>query len=191
MTGEGIGTGVAAGLATGLAIAAIEKEEAEGKARRKSHMGTDQVMLESRKCIDPIGEKIAEIYSNWYYNKEDGQIYRRERKMFGFFGAGLGASAIAICLIAYAIIVEVAICTDWRNDSCNAAWFPLDFFPSALLCIGIGILVGFVLHPEDVPIDYIRLSESQKGTRILLKVYDDKGRRNLDEDTISDIKEML
>jgi len=191
MTGEGIGTGMAAGLATGLAIAAIEREEAEGKARRKSHMGADQIVLETRKGIDTIGEKIAEMYTNWYYNKEREQIYRHERKMFGFLGAALGTSVIALCLIIYFFIVEVAICTDWRNDSCNAAWYPFDFFSGAMLCIGIGILVGFVLHPVDMPIEYIRLSESQKGTRILLKVYDDKGRRNLDEDTISDIKEML
>lgn len=190
MTGEG--AGMAAGLATGLAIAAIEREEAEGKARRKSHMGADQVMLETRKGINTIGKEIASAYDNWYYNTDEEQIYQRKWSVFRFMGALLGASVVALFLVIYFVVVIVGICTDWRGEeACRAAWFPFDLFSASGLCIGLGIITGFVLHPVDTPVEYIRLSESDRGTRILLKIYDSDGRRNLDEDTIADITEMM
>lgn len=189
---SGVIAGVSAGAAIGVAMAAAERERAENERRRKSRMGNDQVLFETKKGIDEIGNEIADIYRNWYYKSEEGSIYRTSRGIFGWgsFVGGL-VSMIAIEIFYFIFLVSM-VCTDYRDrDLCIGTWYPIDAIFSAWLAIGVGILVGFVLHPVDTEVSYIRLTETKHGTRVLIKIYSSDGYRNIDDDELIKIEEMM
>ena len=55
----------------------------------------------------------------------------------------------------------------------------------------IGAILGWAIGMGDKELDYIVLGESIGLTTILLKIYDDDGCRNLDEDEIDKIITMF
>jgi hypothetical protein len=177
MTGEG-----AAGLATGLAIGEMRRAEEEAKGRRKANMGQDQIVIETKLSIEKAGKAIAAIYTNWMYRDEE-IVYSGNR---GYsFGIAVAVSIIVFFLLSAWCIVS------YGHDDIR---YTLTAFESAGIVTAAGIVCGFLGFFKDdyETVEYIRLSEIKRGgTRILIKVYDDDGRRNIDEDSILKIQEVL
>lgn len=185
----------ASSIATGLAIAEIQREEDEAKQRRIAYEGKDQVVFETPKDMDKIGEEIADIWSGTYYNSNEGSIYSKAKGKFGF------GAAIGFAVLAWIILAIVWFCGAYYLDNYGGAsyweaneWFPIDLPMSIIVSIIVGIVFGFLNHPVDEEIRYIKFSSIDKGknkTRILIKKYDYRGYRNIDEDDIMSIKEMM
>jgi hypothetical protein len=181
MVGEG-----AAGMGAGLAIGLALKEEAENTSRRKSRIGEDQALIKTGKSVGVVGKYIADLWSDTYYNSDEEEIYQKGSGWFDGFAAFVTATIVGCAMPLYFIVAEWKIC-DFR-DYCTAAWYPLDFFSSVALCITISVIVGIIYRPKDRPVEYIRLTDTKPGAKILIKVYDGDGRRNIDEDRLDDIR---
>jgi len=175
---NGSGAAAGAGIATGIAVGmAIEEEIQESKQRRFSHMGRDQMVIETTDPIEVATEKIAGLYKEWYvknaevYEKKDSNYSPEAAIVFGFI-------AILAVTVWYAI-------DHWH--------YPLSAWDTVGLLCGITFISGFLgIFLGDNPIEYIRFSSTDKDlTRILIKIYDSDGRRNLDDDDLLKIKDML
>lgn len=181
MTGEG-----AAGLGAGIAIGLALEAEAEDTARRKSHIGEDQTLIKTNKSIGVVGKYIANMWADTYYNLEEERIYQKASGWIDWFTAFVTAAIVSCAMPLYYIVAQWKICEfDYR---CIDMWYPLDFFTSVALCIAISISIGIIYRQKDRPVESIRLTDTKPGTKILIKVYDDNGRRNIDEDNLDSIR---
>lgn len=181
-SGAGMGAGMATGLATGLAIGQMQVSEAEAEARRKSHIGTDQIVIEVKEHLAPAGAKIAKLHSDWYFR--NGDIYRKGERppyYFDFWAAFGGSFALVVALMIWSIITFPD--------------YPFSVVDNILVVSAAFVLFGFfggVIPRKDDTVDYIRLSTTPGGaTRIWINIYDSSGMRNIDDDKILEIREML
>jgi hypothetical protein len=184
----------ASSIATSVAIAEMQREEEEAKGRRIENEGKDQIVLETTKNIDRIGEEIASEWVDYYYNSEEEAIYSKTKSMFGF-GTAIGVSLFSWAILGLIWFVGMVTLTSLGEYSSDAAeWFPINFPISIVISIIIGIIAGFIFHPNDEQIEWIRMTKLEKGkmkTRVLIKRYDNRGYRYIDEDELIRIKEQM
>jgi len=182
--GEGMsnyGAGFGTGFVTGYLVGSDTGESRErARQRRMKVMGKDQILLKVKKSIDEAGEAIASTFSNWYY--KDGRIYQKREYPFDFSGFIIAAFLVGLGLF----IAWFVWC--WDEIECN---FPFSLRSGFLVTLFIGLCVGFRFGFEDEEVDYIRLTESNKHTLVLIKIYDEDGCRNIDDDQIQLILDNL
>lgn len=175
-----VGTG--AGLATGLAIGAAMREEEAAKGRRLSHQGHDQLLLRVRGSVEATGKAIATLYSHWFWDNENEILKQHNEREFCYVGAIIAGVIWAVVLLFVMMI--------FFPYGGGMPWNPLT---GTIWVFAVAVAVGLitVIHPGDDEIDYITIREYGNGCTVLLKRYDDDGRRNLDEDEILHIIDAL
>lgn len=174
MTGEGLAGGIAGGLAVGLMM----QENAKSTARRKCHLGEDQVLIKSKRKANSLLRDIAGMYENWF--GEENKLMRKKNKFniggfFGFFGGML-----FLWFSVYIISMMIG-------------GYDYEFFTNWTIVIFSTILISFLggfLTGGDEEVDYIEIEDLGKERLIQLKVYNEDGYRNLDNKDILKIQKF-
>lgn len=175
-------TAAMAGATVAMETAIIAEQEEEDEQRRKSHMGNDQLLIETTLSVDTVGEKVASVFKNWYY--KDYNICRKRNSKFDFGMAFL-------CLFLSMIIFATMFILLWVFNI-----FSTDINTSIFISIAVSIIIAIICGIEsaktDDVVDWINISQSKNGNaRILIKIYTSDGYRNINEDDLQDIKDVL
>jgi len=175
------GTGFAAGYSVGLATGLVMADQERSRGRRLRVKGRDQLLLKVKGSVDKVGKAIAKTFSNWYY--KDGSIYRKRDYPFDFLASFVFFSVTAI-ILTFAWIL-------WCPDTFLECTYPINLRSGTLISAIFGLIGGFLFGYRDEEVDFIRLSKLKKDTLVLIKIYDNDGFRNLDDDEITLILENL
>ena len=176
------------GVVAGMVAMQAAQEEEEAKHRRKSHMGHDQILIKSKLPVDKMGECIAGTFNNWRW--EDGDIMRDPRNKKS--PSKLTTHFAAYAAIIYGIVIAVQNGIRYYTSTQYYNPWSLDLMPNGISIICLIVMLGIlswsnVTDNASRTLDYIRISKIPGGSKVLLKIYDDDGERNLDEDELDEI----
>jgi hypothetical protein len=127
------------------------------------------------------GQTVATIHANWYWDNEEEAVMCRNPRKFNWGAAFLTGLSVGLGLLVLMVIYY------------NGNNVPYDPVSGSLIAFVMAAFVGavFWFFPGIDEVDYIKIREHKGGATILLKKYDDDGRRNLDEDEIMHIIEAF
>jgi hypothetical protein len=156
--------------------------------RRKEQMGNDQVVYETIKSKSDIGTQIAALFDNYYYNEQIGSIWWKSSSKFHWVFAFV---TWLICMGIALLYIQSMLCGGELLSRCDPT-YSMEYIALVISTI-IGIIVGIFAPRDENEIDYIRLSDinSGKKTRVLIKIYNDSGRRNIDDDKLMEIRDLI
>lgn len=150
------------------------KREAETREKKERNKGKDELLIYSKLSAEEAGKELAEsLEPDHEFNKETGMLQTKENH-WDFVGV--------LPMIFITSIGLILIMVDLIN------W--LQFFGGTLSGILLGIGLGYwMAGPETY--DAIKITPFKEGSRILLTIYDSDGNRELHEDEIDDIIEIV
>jgi hypothetical protein len=178
--GSGIGTGVAMGISAGYLIGSSTERS---KGRRISEEGKDQVLLLIKAPVEKVGEAIATLLDNWEYQKG---------KLIGHYPLNFGVTGAAIIGAVAGTVIFISLIFLDNHYNGLGTGFPGGLIGAAIATIAIGIAGEIILdRPHSAEISYIKIGSSKEYTTVLIKKYDGNGDRNLDEDDLLRLVEVL
>jgi len=178
--GSGIGAGVAIGIGAGYLIGSSAERS---KSRKISEEGKDQILLLVKAPVDKVGDAVATLFNNWEYQK--GKLIGQYPLNFSITGAAIVGS------IASVVIFIILISLDTHYQGLGTG-FPGGLVGAIALTIAIGIAGEIILdHPHSEEINYMKIRTLKEYTTVLIKRYDEGGNRNIDEDDLSRLVEIL
>lgn len=157
-------------------IALVLIDDVKSTYRRKSHMGEDQILIQTDKDKAVAASIIADILEDVMYASY-GELYEHKKIRFDLTNALIGLIA---GLVIYAIVVDSNTLPGTINT----------FFGILLITTTFSGVIMTSL--KDVKIDYIVFDKFKGSTTLVrLDIYDDNGYRLIHENEIFRIKYHL
>ena len=164
------------------------KRREQDRKRRFASIGRDQLFIKSSDPIDKIGNNISKTRENWLY--KNGSIYEKKNRVFSI--------KYAITAIAVTTVISLFLDITWETFLNNKYPFSNPSpFHSLEKVIEISVIAGFfigIFSAGNERISYIKLTpldryvdSSNCGTSILIKIYDLRGYRNIDDDELDNV----